>query len=80
VIVAVELELIEAEHKLLQNGLCLERDGAIQVGFILGSEDSAVDLAVELLQEMSFTEGCHVICMTDRRSTTTTRRKDKDGS
>lgn len=62
VIVAVELEQIEAEHKLLQDRLSLERDGAIQVGLILRPQHGAVNLAVELLKKMRFAQGCHVIC------------------
>lgn len=65
VVVAVQLKLIEAEHEFLQDRFCLERDGTIQVWLILRSQNRPVDLAVQLLQEMSLAQGCHVICPSD---------------
>ena len=55
-IVAIELELVEAKHKTLQDGLRLERDDAIEVRFVLRPQHSAIDFAVELLQKVVLAE------------------------
>ena len=61
-IVAVELELVEAQHEPLQDGLRLEGNDAVQIGFVLRTQNSAVDLAIELLQEVVLAQRRHVIC------------------
>ena len=61
-IITIKLELVEAEHKFLEDRLCLECDGAVQIGLVLRPQHSAVDLSVQLLQEMSLAQGRHVIC------------------
>jgi len=60
-IVAVELELVEAQHEPLQDGLRLEGNDAVQIGFVLRTQNSAVDLAIELLQEVVLAQRRHVI-------------------
>ena len=55
-VVAVELQLIKAQHKSLQDGLRLEGDDAIEIRFVLRSQNGTVDLAIQLLQEMVLAE------------------------
>lgn len=55
-VIAVELQLIKAQHKSLQDGLRLEGDDAIEIRFVLRSQNGTVDLAIQLLQEMVLAE------------------------
>lgn len=61
VIVAVELQLIEAQHEPLQDRFRLEGHDAIDVRVVLRAEHGAVDLAVDLLQKVALAQRCHVI-------------------
>ena len=63
-IVAIELKLIKAQHEPLQNRLRLEGDDAVEIGFVLRSQNSAVDFAIQLLQEMVLAQRRHVIYST----------------
>lgn len=62
VIVAVQLQHVEAQHEPLQYGVRLERDDAVQIALVLRPEHGALDLAVQLLQEVVLTQRLHVIC------------------
>ena len=63
-IVAIELKLIKAQHEPLQNRLRLEGDDAVEIGFVLRSQNSTVDFAIQLLQEMVLAQRRHVIYST----------------
>lgn len=60
-VVAVQLQHIEAQHEALQNRVCLEGDDAVQIAFVLRPKDGTVDFAVELLEEVVFAQRLHVI-------------------
>lgn len=49
VIVAVQLEEVEAQHETLQDRVRLEGDNAVQVAFVLRPQHSAIYLAIQLL-------------------------------
>lgn len=61
VVVAVELQLVEAQHETLQDRVRLERDDTVQVGLVLRAQQRAVDLAVLLLQKVVLAQRTHVI-------------------
>lgn len=61
VIVAVQLQEVEPEHEPLQDRVRLERDHAVEIPLVPRPEHRAVDLPVELLQEVVLAEGLHRI-------------------
>lgn len=61
VIVAVQLQHIEAQHEPLQHRVRLEGDDAVQVAFVLGPQYGAVNLPVQLLQEVVLAQRLHVV-------------------
>lgn len=61
-IIAVEMKHVKTKHETLQYGMSLECYDAIKIPFILRTKNSAVNLAIELLQEVVFAQGLHVIC------------------
>lgn len=67
VIVTVQLQHVEAQHKALQYGVRLERDDAVQIAFVLRPEYGALDLAVQLLQKVVLAQRLHVIWAKERK-------------
>lgn len=61
VIVAVQLEHVEAQHEALEDRVRLEGDDAVQVAFVLRPEHGPVDLSVQLLQEVVLAQRLHVV-------------------
>jgi len=66
VIVAVELQHVEAEHKALQHRVRLEGDDAVQIPLILRPEHCSIDLPVKLLQEVVLAQRLHVVCKEEK--------------
>lgn len=62
-IVAVQLQHIEAQHEALQNGMRLEGDDAVQIAFVLRPQHGPIDFAVQLLEKVVFAQRLHVICV-----------------
>lgn len=48
-IIAVQLEHVEAQHEALQYRVRLKGDDTVQVAFVLGPQDSAINFTVKLL-------------------------------
>ena len=61
VIIAVECQLLEPQHELLQNGVRLERDRAVEVVLRLGADDGAIDLLVQRVDALAETQRRDVI-------------------
>ena len=53
-IVAVELEEIEAHHEALENRMRLECDYAVEIALVLRPQKCSVDFPVDLLKEVVF--------------------------
>lgn len=64
VIVAVELQHVEAEHEALQHRVRLEGDDAVQIPLILRPEHCSIDLPIKLLQEVVLAQRLHVVVFT----------------
>lgn len=67
-IVAVQLESIELQHKPLKYAVRLEGDGAIEISLVLRRENGPVYLPVEIPQEVVFADVAHENCNTKRRN------------
>lgn len=65
-IIAVQLEHVEAQHEALQNRVGLERDDTVQIALILGPEDGAINFAIKLLQKVVLAQRLHIIYIEDR--------------
>jgi len=66
VIVAVELQHVEAEHEALQHRVRLEGDDAVQIPLILRPEHCSIDLPIKLLQEVVLAQRLHVVCKEEK--------------
>lgn len=53
-IITVKLQQVEVKHESLQDGVCLERNGTVQVSLVAGPYDPAVYLSVLSLKEVVF--------------------------
>ena len=62
VVIAVQLEEVEAQHEALQDGVGLEGYDTVQVPLVLGLQHRAVYLPVQQRQEVVFAQRRHVIC------------------
>lgn len=56
-IVAVQGEFLEAEHKLLQNSIRLKRDGTVEIILRLARDDGPIDLLVERVDALAKAKG-----------------------
>lgn len=62
VVVTVQVEHVEPQHEALQDRVCLEGDDAVETLLVLRAQHGAVDLPVQLLQEVVLAQRLHVIC------------------
>lgn len=62
VIVAVELQLVEAQHEPLKDAMRLESDGAVEIPLVLRYQNGTVDFCVEIPHEVLFAHVGHLIC------------------
>ena len=54
-VIAVKGQLLEAKHKLLQNGIGLERDRTVEVVLRLAADHRAIDLLVQRMDPFAET-------------------------
>lgn len=66
-VIAVQLEHVEAQHKALQDRVRLEGDDAVQVALVLWPEHGSIDFAIELLQKVILAQWLHVVWKRKKR-------------